>query len=115
MHNAITKSYSSGVSNYDPFDQAAQESKRKQRELKEQLASKSEQDDVAWLMSSKRGRRILWRFLDRAGVYRTSFNQNSMTMAFNEGVRNEGLRLVATIHACAPEQYPVMLKEANDN
>ena len=34
---------------------------------------------------SKRGRRIVWRFLERAGVYRLSFNTNAMAMAFAEG------------------------------
>jgi len=102
------------VSNYDPTDLDSQDKHRKARDLKEKLADQTENDDIKWLMSSKRGRRILWRFLDRAGVYRTSFHQNSMSMAFNEGVRNEGLRLVATIHASAPELFATMMKEANE-
>lgn len=102
------------MSDYDPTDSAAQVKQRKDRELKQKLLDKTEHDDIEWLMSSKRGRRILWRFLDRAGVYRSSFSQNSMTMAFNEGVRNEGLRLVAAIHAAAPEQFATMMKEATN-
>ena len=65
-------------------------------------------------MGSKRGRRIVWRFLDRAGVFRLSFNTNAMTMAFAEGNRNEGLRILAQIHALCPELYTTMVKETND-
>ena len=64
-------------------------------------------------MSSKRGRRIVWRFLERAGVYRLSFNTNAMAMAFAEGNRNEGLRILAQIHTLCPELYAVMVKEQN--
>ena len=103
------------MSNYDPLDQESQDKHRKARDLKEKLADQTEIDDIKWLMGSKRGRRTLWRFLDRAGIYRTSFHQNSMTMAFNEGVRNEGLRLVGTIHQAAPEMYATMMKESNES
>jgi len=65
-------------------------------------------------MSSKRGRRILWRLLDRAGVFRLSFNTNAMAMAFAEGNRNEGLRYLALIHTLCPELYPTMVKEATN-
>jgi hypothetical protein len=52
--------------------------------------------------------------LERAGVYRLSFNTNSMTMAFAEGARNEGLRMLALIHTASPDLYPAMMKEANE-
>jgi hypothetical protein len=87
---------------------------RAENAAKDRLALQTESEDVKWLMSSKRGRRMLWRTLDRAGVFRLSFNTNSMTMAFAEGARNEGLRLMATIHSACPELYPTMLKEANE-
>ena len=103
------------MSAYDPTDLESQDKHRKARDLKEKLADQTEIDDIKWLMGSKRGRRTLWRFLDRAGIYRSSFHQNSMTMAFNEGVRNEGLRLVGTIHAAAPEMYATMMKESNES
>lgn len=102
------------MSEYDPTNPEAQADARKVRAVKDKLAEQSELLDMKWLMESKRGRRILWRMLERAGVYRLSFNTNSMTMAFAEGARNEGLRLVALIHAAAPDLYPLMLKEARE-
>jgi hypothetical protein len=39
-----------------------------------------------------------------------------MQMAFAEGNRNEGLRILNQIHTLCPELYPVMMKEqVNDN
>lgn len=102
------------MNNYDPLDTDSQDKTRGENRTREKLAQQSEVEDVKWLMASKRGRRILWRVLDRAGVYRLSFNTNSMTMAFAEGARNEGLRLLATIHGACPDLYPTMVKEANE-
>ena len=82
-----------------------------QRQKAIKRRAREEAEDFKWLLSSRRGRRIVWRFLDRAGVFRLSFNTNSMTMAFNEGNRNEGLRILAQIHTLCPELYPVMVKE----
>ena len=82
-----------------------------QRQKAIKRKAREEAEDFKWLLSSRRGRRIVWRFLDRAGVFRLSFNTNSMTMAFNEGNRNEGLRILAQIHTLCPELYPVMVKE----
>ena len=102
------------MNNYNPLDTDSQDKARGENRTREKLAQQSEVEDVKWLMASKRGRRILWRVLDRAGVYRLSFNTNSMTMAFAEGARNEGLRLLATIHGACPDLYPTMVKEANE-
>jgi hypothetical protein len=104
------------MSNYDPLDIRGQERTKDAQALRDKLAAENEQADLKWLMGSKRGRRIVWRQLDRAGVFRLSFNTNAMTMAFAEGNRNEGLRTLSQIHALCPELYPVMVKEqTNDN
>ncbi len=96
------------------MDLRGQERKKASDELHERLERETEESDLKWLMSSKRGRRIVWRQLDRAGVFRLSFNTNAMSMAFAEGNRNEGLRAMALIHATCPELYPTMVKEANN-
>lgn len=78
------------------------------------MAAEGEEQDLKWLMSSKRGRRIVWRLLEQAGVFRLSFNPNAMQMAFNEGGRNYGNRTLGQIHAYCSELYPVMVKENTD-
>lgn len=70
--------------------------------------------DMKQLLGTPHGRRIAWRWLDKAGVYRTSFTGNSSTF-FNEGQRNMGLLLLADIHEACPEQYAVMLEEARQD
>lgn len=103
------------MSSYDPLDLRGQERSKAERELRERLAREAEESDVKWLMSNKRGRRVVWRLLDQAGVFRSSFNTNAMSMAFAEGNRNYGLRMLAMIHALCPEQYPAMMKEQTDD
>ena len=97
---------------HDPFDTAGQDFAQEQSDERNRLAAQVEIDDLKWLMSNKRGRRFIHRSLDRAGVWRSSFNTNALTMAFSEGQRNEGLRLLAQITTHAPERYAEMLKES---
>ena len=100
------------MSNYDPFDLDGQAETQDDKDLKSRLARETEESDLKWLMSSKRGRRIAWRLLDQSGVFRSSFNPTAMVMAFNEGNRNFGNRTLAMIHQHCPELYPQMMKEA---
>lgn len=99
---------------FDPTDIRSQERAAAETDLRRKFSKDTEESDLKWLMSSKRGRRIVWRQLDRAGVFRLSFNTNAMAMAFAEGNRNEGLRILAQIHAVCPELYPTMVREANE-
>jgi hypothetical protein len=102
------------VSTYDPTDLKGQETSREDEVTRRRLETEVEELDVKWLMASKRGRRILWRLLEQAGVFRLSFDTNAMRMSFNEGNRNYGNRTLELIHRTCPEQYTVMLKESND-
>lgn len=100
------------VSHYgDPIDLRGQERERDEQAARKRLALEVEHGDWKWLMSAKRGRRIVWRLLDQSGVFQISFNPNAMQMAFNEGNRNYGNRILAAIHALCPELYPVMVRE----
>ena len=99
------------MSNYDPLDLRGQEKTEADKKLRDKLLRENEEGDLKWLMSSKRGRRVIWRLLDQSGVFRLSFNTNSMMMAFNEGNRNYGNRTLAMIHSLCPELYPTMVKE----
>jgi len=74
--------------------------------------AKTHEDDIKWLMSSPRGRRLSWWILEKAGVNRTSFSNSGSVMAFNEGQRNMGLMLQAEIIGLAPERYMEMLTES---
>src|SRR3569833_3301998 len=94
---------------HDPLDIHAQELSREEAQQRAQLAAQTEAEDIKWLMSSKRGRRIARRILDRAGVWQLSFNTNALTMAFGEKHHNENLALLAKIHEHCPQRYTEMV------
>lgn len=71
-----------------------------------------EVSDWIWLMSSKRGRRVVWRLLKNAGVYRLSYQPgDALGTAFAEGNRNQGQRILALIMEHASEAYALMVQE----
>ena len=100
---------------FDPTDLRGQERANAERNVREKMAKENEEADLKWLMGSKRGRRVVWRLLDQSGVFRLSFNTNSMQMAFAEGNRNFGNRTLAMIHSQCPELYPQMIKEQSND
>lgn len=95
----------------DPYDLQGQKKAKEEQALDEKMKRESEENDFRWLMSSKRGRRIIFRLLQQRGVFSTSFNPTAMHMAFLEGNRNSGLILMDLIHRCCIELYPTMWKE----
>ena len=95
----------------DPIDMQEQEAARRDEQQRIRVQRLQEEEDLKWLMGTKRGRRIMHRQLERAGVWQLSFNTNAMTMAFNEGRRNEGLALTNKLMAACPEQWAQMMKE----
>lgn len=100
---------------YDPTDLRGQQEDKREAEAAERLARKTEIADLKWLMSSKQGRRIMWRLLEMSGPFRMSFDTNAMRMAFNEGSRNMGNRLFNEVMTLCPEMYPVMAKEQEND
>lgn len=99
----------------DPLDTEALDEVRKAQADLARLAERREAEDIKWQMSSKRGRRIVNRLLQDAGVYRLSFSTNALQMSFNEGNRNTGLKLLAAITEHCPERYAEMLEEAKND
>lgn len=95
----------------DPLDTRQQEAFRREEQERLRVLQLQEHEDLKWLMNAKRGRRIVHRWLERAGVWQLSFNTNAMTMAFNEGRRNEGLALTTKLMLACPEQWALMIKE----
>ena len=99
------------MSEYNPLDLKAQQKSKDSKKSADRIERQNEESDIKWLMSSKRGRRFVWRLLEQAGVFRSSFNTNAMAMSFGEGNRNYGLQLLNLIHTLCPELYPTMIKE----
>ncbi len=100
---------------YDAFDLRAQDTAREEAEDRAKMRARLDIDDIKWLMSNKRGRRVIHGVLERAGVWRLSFHTNALQMAFNEGTRNEGLAMLAKLTDHCPELYAQMLKEHKED
>jgi hypothetical protein len=96
---------------FDPLDTHQQDAQRDEHAKRLELTRKQETADFEWLMADPRGRRIVWRQLAAAGVFQSSFDPAAMNMAFNEGRRSEGLRLLAQVHELCPDLYVTMMKE----
>ena len=99
----------------DPFDNLRQQedAAEKAKDRAKQKAH-AELEDMKWLMGVKRGRRVVYGILERAGVWRLSFHTNALQMAFNEGCRNEGLALLSKLQLHCPELQSLMFKESKD-
>ena len=95
----------------DEFDTLTLEKKREDERARATMLLRQEADDIRWLMNGKRGRRILYVWLAEAGVWRSVFNTNAMTMAYAEGMRNWGLNLVNRIMGICPNQWALMIEE----
>lgn len=79
---------------------------------REQKRLEAEQlDDIRWLMSSRRGRRIMWRILSHCGTFARTLDTNALLMASNEGKRSVGSSLFGLVMQACPEQYVAMTEE----
>lgn len=87
-------------------DEARESLGQKQRELQLQL-----EDDIRLIMSHPSGRRFVWRYLDRAGMWRSSFTGDRQGTDFREGMRNVALMLWADLQKACPELLRQMQEE----
>lgn len=87
------------------------DAKRREKSLEER-----EIGDFRTIVATRAGRRFIWRYLGRCGVFESSFipEQKEAATFFREGERNIGLQLLAEINRAQPEAYALMLKEAKE-
>lgn len=102
------------MSGHDPTDIVGQEARQERDAKRAKFLADQEVDDFKWVMSNKKGRRFVWRHLEKAGVFRSSFTGNSETF-FREGSRNLGLQVLAMVMEHTPEAFALMLKEQKEN
>lgn len=102
------------TSRSDPLDLREQERIAEESARRAHLAAKQEAEDLKWLMSDKRGRRIAAWIIDLAGVRRPSIDQNTAAMAFKEGKRWFGVLFVEKLEQHCFDRYLEMLKEQKE-
>ncbi len=95
----------------DPTDTASQEREAVLDEQKAREVRRLEVGDLKWLMANAQGRRVVWRLLQRAGVYTSSFSHSGSVMAFNEGRRDMGLWLLAEVSDASPSGLLKLITE----
>lgn len=78
------------------------------------IAERQRQDTIRNLMSTIAGRAFVHDILSSCHTFVTSFALNALQMAFNEGERNQGLRLLGDIMQVCPDYYVLMMREANE-
>lgn len=103
------------MADYEPTDLADREAVSEERSQTNQRERQDEIGDFKWLMSQKRGRRIIRRLLDFTGINRSSFSTSGSQVFFNEGQRNVGLKMMHIINSDCADEYVLMLKEQQDN
>lgn len=101
---------------YDPFNAFEEEDRKREEEARAaEIQRETDDTDLISLMSSERGRRIVWRILSLSGVFRSTYNpkaQNAaLDMAFNEGTKQTGYWLMSEIQRLTPKEYFLMTEE----
>ena len=82
---------------------------RKERDQKKLIAK-----DCREVMELACGRRLGYRLLARAGIFRQSYAGDTNETMFNEGKRNQGLQLLDDVNRYCPDLYLTMMAEAQD-
>lgn len=77
--------------------------------IEERFGRKQQLADVGWVLSSKEGRRFVWRLLSEGHVFRTCFTGNNTTF-WNEGKRDLALQFLMDTQRY-PELYLTMVKD----
>lgn len=98
---------------HDPMD--ALDPLDSQEDGRTESARRVEIDDLKRVMSNKAGRRFVADLLKRSAVDASSFDLNPHAMAFKEGVKWLGQRIIDDLKTHCPDRYIEMLKESLEN
>src|SRR5262245_18510863 len=96
-----------------PYDAS---NRRDIREAQKQakVAEQQRREIITGIMSFEAGRRWMHDILAGCHVFSTSFSDAGLRMAFMEGQREVGLRLLMDIMGACPDQYITMMREQNE-
>lgn len=78
----------------------------------DERARQEQLDDLRAVLALPAGQRVLWRLMDKYGIWRTSWDP-SAKIHFNEGQRNAGLFLMKEIEEADPAALWTMHKTVN--
>jgi hypothetical protein len=78
-------------------------------------AARRDANTLKAFLGTPHGRAWMYRLLVSCHIYQTSFDGDPMRMAFREGERNIGLRLLAESQNADPDLFALMLKEQGND
>ena len=96
-----------------PYD-ASNRRDVKALERQAKLADQQRKEIVNGIMSVEAGRRWMCDLLESCHIFATSFSDVGLRMAFMEGQREVGIRLLTDIMSACPDQYVTMMRERNE-
>ena len=74
-----------------------------------------EVEDLRSILKTVYGKRFIWKWLGRSGIFRQSFMPGAAdSTAFNEGRRSIGNALLAEVLEVRPDSYSEMVKYAKE-
>ncbi len=86
-----------------------------ERQEQERQKRQRADDDLAALMMTEHGRRLMWRLLGDCRIFEQSFTGDLAGTSFNEGKRSVGNKWFADVHRVCPDLYLKMAKEAKES
>lgn len=95
----------------DPSDILAEQERQQQAARQAAIRAENLREAYRWLMGDKRGRMLMWSWLEMGCVFHANRFEQAIPMAFQEGNRNVGLRLMNAVLDHCPEQWGVMVVE----
>lgn len=98
----------------DPTDLKSQREAEQATTRENRIIAATRDNDLRIIMSQAFGRRFVYRILEDAATMRTSWNPNFGQMAFAEGRKQVGYRLIEEIQRVCPEDYLTMMREAEE-
>lgn len=84
----------------------------KAAEKRERRTRQQELADLTYVLSTSKGRRLIWRLMETCGVHEISYVRgDTHHTAFLEGQRNVGNKLLADVMDCEASLYQLMREE----
>lgn len=83
-------------------------------EKQAKLAEQQRREIVTGIMSVVPGRGWMCDLLEHCHIFHTSYNDLPHRMAFMEGQREVGIRLLSDIMSACPDHYVLMMRERNE-
>jgi|SRR5262245_42736164 len=78
------------------------------------VAEQQRREIVTGIMSVAPGRSWMCDILESCHIFATSFSDQGLRMAFMEGQREVGIRLLTDIMGACPDFYVTMMRERNE-